>query len=315
MQHPAASTRLGEQKASRTTDTAASSVLRISPAARAFAFHAGLDLSTVQGSGRQGRIVLRDVADADIHGASVTQARDFKLPPRRRLQPARLARPRIPPLAQANVAAHCRLDALMERRRVGGNNISFSALLVRALGRSMARVPGVNVRLVDDRLVSQPHCDVAVAVTTDTGDVEFIEVQDAHVRSLAEISTILRTAAPTPRPTDTSTPEFADKRHAVAMLANLGRGIVTEYDTPLAPGFSTVLSVPAWQTLLPSEAQNLSAQQMDLLGEQPTPTLAPVTVVRLGIGCDTRQMSGILAAKLLEALVTQLQNAGELFRD
>jgi 2-oxoisovalerate dehydrogenase E2 component (dihydrolipoyl transacylase) len=191
----------------------------VSPLVRKMARDAGLDLSTVTGSGPAG-IVLRDDVDRAVQALSA--------PPR----PARQARPPAPAAAPAPAAGGSRIplrgarkaaaDHLTRSRReipeatvwvdadatdllaaraalnarVPDRPVGLLALLARFTVLALRRYPELNARVEADEIVIPGHVHLGFAAQTDRGLVVPV-VRDAHRLSTRDLSAAIaeRTAA------------------------------------------------------------------------------------------------------------------------
>jgi len=151
---------------------------RVSPVVRRLAEELGVDLDTVQGSGRNGRITTEDVERAaSTGGAAPAPATDpgyqtITLSPTRRTIGKRLseAKQQIPHFYLETEYA---IDGLLAHRErlnaAGGTRISVNDLVVGCVARALLREPRVNINFVDGVIQQFSHANVAVAIATDEG--------------------------------------------------------------------------------------------------------------------------------------------------
>ncbi len=151
---------------------------RVSPVVRRLAEELGVDLDTVQGSGRNGRITTEDVERAaSAGGAAPAHAADpgyrtIALSPTRRTIGKRLseAKQQIPHFYLETEYA---LDGLLAHRErlnaTGGTRVSVNDLVVWCVARALLREPRVNITFVDGAIQQYTHAHVAVAIATDEG--------------------------------------------------------------------------------------------------------------------------------------------------
>ncbi|MEO1281830.1 MAG: 2-oxo acid dehydrogenase subunit E2 [Pseudomonadota bacterium] len=239
--------------------------------------------------------------------------------------------PTRPVLAQANLSANCQLNALLRARQahnstVGtskegplpsstGGVVSLSALFVKALAISLAQVPAANVVLAGDRLIRQTHCDIAFARSSLDGRVDFPSLVDAHLKAAWDITRELNTLMAVEGDPASSSLEAQLKgvndRKPTAAIANLGRGAVSSYQTPLSPSHATVIAIPsATPRLVPPVAADLNQGAL-----APVQDWHSVMNLEITLGCDTRMMSGVIAADLLETFIAQLEQPEHLFAE
>ncbi|MEO1207450.1 MAG: 2-oxo acid dehydrogenase subunit E2 [Pseudomonadota bacterium] len=306
-------------------------VVCASPAARHHAARLGVDLTPLKGSGPNGRIILRDIDDhADLlRSAGVSPGPSSANPSqsagRRGISQVIQAWPTRPVLAQANLTAKCRLDELLEARRQhnlgqlspqqsssaarsGVKTISLSSLFVKALAKALAEVPAANVVLSGDRLIQQNHCDIAFARSSMNGRVDFPTITDADQKTPWDISKELdaiQTGGRTVRGEEDGPEASVNQgRQPTAAIANLGRGAVSGYQTPLSPSHATVIAIPAaTPRLVPPASFTAGSGKLP-----PAESWTCVMSLEITLGCDTRMLSGVIAADLLETFIAHLEN-------
>jgi pyruvate dehydrogenase E2 component (dihydrolipoamide acetyltransferase) len=191
---------------------AAQGTVSASPLALSMARQAGLDLSTVEGSGQQGRIILADVMK--VLGISPGREAARSEEPHGRtlpsLHPADLPYEDIPHLRIRQVVAErlseskrsiphfylevqCRVDALLQVRgeiAAGGDaglKLSLNDFAIRAAALALRAVPEANTSWTEGALRKYKRIDLAVAVATEAGLVAPV-VRDADHKRLRELA-------------------------------------------------------------------------------------------------------------------------------
>jgi 2-oxoglutarate dehydrogenase E2 component (dihydrolipoamide succinyltransferase) len=192
----------------------------LSPAARRAAEETGVDLSTVEGSGKDGRITKGDilaaaeaaeakpVADASKADSSA-DASGAKAAPSKTSNQERETRRKMSPLrrkiAERLVAAtqeaallttfnEVDMGAVMALRKSHqddfvkrhGVKLGFMSFFVKATTHALKAVPAVNARIEGDTIVSQHYYDIGVAVGTDKGLMVPV-LRDCDQKSFARI--------------------------------------------------------------------------------------------------------------------------------
>ncbi len=297
-----------ERRQSAPDPTAAAAARpRITPAARRRALRLGIAADDLVGSGPGGRILLRDLEGATAAGgARPGTAAQWS----RRAGGAVMARPARPPMAQVNVSAPCRIDALIAHRnamkRSGAEDVpGMSSLFIKALGLALARVPAANVVLEGDRIVRRATCHVAYILADAYGQVAFPVIEDADVRTAGEISTALEKAIAMHRSRagggmGDAAGEDGDGSAATCAIANLGPGRVTGFDTAVSRPHAGVLAIP-------------SPERVAVPVEGTTDRFRCETRLTCTLGCDSRLVSGLVAAQLLEAFIDAVETPEALF--
>ena len=243
--------------------------IKASPLARRIAEQKGIDLSTVTGSGPNGRIVKADVENAKP-GAAVpakdsaapapsaqkhaSQGGDLDAPYEatklnnvrkviaKRLTEAKQTIPHI------YLTVDVRLDALLKLRgelnkslEADGVKLSVNDLLIKALARALQRVPACNVSFQGDELFQYTREDVSVAVAAPSGLITPI-IRDAGKKGLAQISTEMKELAGKAKDGKLQPHEF---QGGTASLSNLGMFGTKQFDAVINPPQAMILAVGA----------------------------------------------------------------------
>ena len=147
------------QSSSDASDDAGGEV-RISPVARRLAERLGVDVSTIKGTGRNGRISKQDVEAAAAAGEQPADGDRFETIPltsRRQTIARRLE----------TTTAIPTFDLAREMWIDGPSG--FTGRLLSAVAKALIDVPAVNVQVFEDRLQQYRHADINVAVDTPEG--------------------------------------------------------------------------------------------------------------------------------------------------
>ena len=189
--------------------------VRASPAARKLAEENGIDVSTIDGSGRDGRVTREDVARALADGAPARAAAaaptpadmDEPLPDtgervERRVPMTRLRASIAKRLvdAQHNAAMLTTFNEVNMRpvmtmrtryreefeRAHNGVRLGFMSFFVRACVEALKRFPAVNASIDGNDILYHGYYDIGVAVSTERGLVVPV-LRDADALSLAQI--------------------------------------------------------------------------------------------------------------------------------
>lgn len=141
-----------------------------SPAVRRRALEAGVDLSTVRGSGPAGRVEHSDLdapaVDGDVREVPVIGLR------RRIAEQLSLAATRIPHITYVEEVDVTELEllraSLNDDRPPGAPKLTILPFIVRAVARSVVEQPQLNARFDDDRNVLHEHRSVHAGIATQT---------------------------------------------------------------------------------------------------------------------------------------------------
>ena len=283
-----------------------------SPLARRLAREAGLDLATIEGSGRDGSIVRRDVLSAIARASSgetreTTSSRAPAAPraaapsspseaytdiPHTRIRRAIAAR-----LTESKTTAPhfyvrgtAEVDALLAMREQingGPHSVSVNDLVVMAVARAHALVPAMNAIWTDDAVRRFTRVDVAVAVNTDNGLVTPV-VRDVERRSLTEVSRDIRDLAERAR---TGRLQQHELEGGAVTVSNLGMYGTEEFAAIINPPQASILAVGA--------IRRAPVARGDELG------IARVLSVTLSV--DHRPVDGVVAAEWMREFIGLLE--------
>ena len=241
-----------------------------SPLAKRIAEQKGIDLSTVKGSGPNGRIVKADVENAQPGAASApapaasapaaapapaaSTAQDFGIPHTsekltnmrktiaRRLTESKQQVPHI------YLTVDIRLDALLKLRgelngalEPQGVKLSVNDLLIKALAKSLLAVPKCNVQFAGDELLTFERADISVAVSIPDGLITPI-VKDAGAKSVSAISAEMKDLANRAKEGKLKLDEF---QGGTASLSNMGMFGIKQFEAVINPPQAMIMAIGA----------------------------------------------------------------------
>jgi pyruvate dehydrogenase E2 component (dihydrolipoamide acetyltransferase) len=275
-----------------------------SPVARLLAKQHGIDLSTVAGSGPNGRVTKHDVVR---HVGSVTSALPVQSVPSGSVQanlqasaqpmarvvaPTATRRTIAKRLAQSKLEVphfylrtRCDVEALVSvRRQINASRetpISINDFVIRACAVALARVPQMNVSWRDEGIHEFDRADISVAVDTPNGLLTPI-IRDAGNKTLSAISGEIRELARIAREGRLQPAQFQGGTFSVS---NLGMFGVTDFDAIINPPQAGILAVGAVQSVpVVRDGAVVAGQVMDVV-----------------LSVDHRVVDGAVAARWLAA--------------
>ena len=270
---------------------------RVNPVVRRLAAELGVDLDTVTGTGRNGRITKEDVELAAQSGGGATAATAepadvevIPLSPTRKTIGKRLseAKREIP---HFYLTTEYELDSMLAHRaslnESGGQKVSINDLLVWCVAQALMKVPQVNVNLVGDDIHQFKHANVAVVIATDDG-LYPTTVYQADTLSPAEIAA--RTAALAERARSGSLTR-EDISGGSFTVSNLGMFGVSTFSAIVNPPMGAILAL------------GKGSEQVVVRDGAP----AVATVVNATLSCDHRVIDGVVGARFLEALGQEIR--------
>ena len=294
-QSPAAARQPPEMPPSRTSGR-----IYASPLARRIAVQSGVDLSGLNGSGPNGRVLKADVEAAAGQSAIRAASATTQSPLRKRAGGLDIPNNKIRKvIAQRLTAAKqniphfyltidCELDALLDVRRQlnehfasSGIKVSVNDCVVKAVALALADVPAANASWSEDAIHQYATVDISVAVATANGLITPI-VRDADVKPLAEISQEIKKLAARAIAGQLKPDEFNGGGFSVT---NLGMYGIKDFSAIINPPQSCILAVGA------GERRPVVRGEMVVIA----------TVMTCTLSVDHRSVDGAVGAALLSA--------------
>jgi pyruvate dehydrogenase E2 component (dihydrolipoamide acetyltransferase) len=281
--------------------------VRASPLARRIAAERGIDLGGITGSGPGGRIVEQDVTAAQPAkpAAAPTKAEPRPRPATpggsRRVELSKIRRTTAKRMAQAKrdvphfyASADIAMDECVRLKEslvaLEGEyaDLTFTHLIVKAVGLALRRVPELNSSYEDDVMVLHDEVNVGVATSIDDGLVVPV-LRHCDSEPLAMIVQQARALLERAR-----AGKFAgdDLSGGTFTLSNLGMLPVSEFAAVVNPPQAAILAVGA-----------VRAVPVVRDGQ-----VVPGRVMTVTLSCDHRVVDGVLAGRFLRELKALLEN-------
>ena len=279
-----------------------------SPLARRAAADAGIDLSGVQGSGPQGRIIRADVERAVASGgvrkpapaparppipASVSTVSDYgqgytEVPNSnirktiaRRLLEAKTTIPHF------YLTIDCVIDDLLKLRKDlndrggDGYKVSVNDFVIKACALALRKVPHANASWTDEAVRLYSNVDISVAVATPDGLITPI-VRNADKKGLGTISNEVKDLAARAKAKKLKLEEFQGGGFTIS---NLGMFGIKEFSAIINPPQVCILAVG-------------KAEQRPVVKNG---ALAIAQVMTCTLSCDHRVVDGSVGAEFMQA--------------
>jgi pyruvate dehydrogenase E2 component (dihydrolipoamide acetyltransferase) len=284
-----------------------------SPLVRKIAHERGIDLTSVEGTGPDGRIVRRDIerflarpaqaaapeiprpapeprpvtpAPVPASGGTVIAHTPMRRAIARRLSESKATVPHF------YMAAECVVDELLElRARVNDTapvKVSVNDFVVMAAAAAFGDVPEANVTWSDEGLIAHANVDISIAVATDGGLVTPV-LRDAAPKKLSAIAR--ETAGLAQRARDRQLRQN-ELEGGVFTISNLGMYGTLEFSAIINPPQSGILAVGA-------------ARQQPVARDG---AVSVATVMRCTLSVDHRAIDGALAARWLSAFTNRIEH-------
>lgn len=279
-----------------------SSRIFASPLARRLAKQNDIDLSTVKGTGPNGRVVKNDIQRVLETNRMAPTMRNVAVPdhevytdiPHSSMRKAIARRM----LESKNTIPHfyvkvdCRMDALLALRanvnQHAERKISVNDLLTKIVAYALHQYPQVNVSWSDEGLRQYHHSDIAIAVSTDRGLITPI-VKSAEQKSVSAISQEIADLATRARDGKLQPSEY---QGGTFTISNLGMFGIQEFSAIINPPQAAILAVGATEDRVIVEDKQM--------------VIASMMSVTLSV--DHRAIDGSVAAEWLMQLKKLIEN-------
>ena len=283
---PAGDTPTTNQPDAKQTVQTGDAYTRSSPSVRRLADELGVDLGTVTGTGRRGRITDEDVkAAAGGSGGTPEGVEVIPLSATRKTIARRLteAKQTIP---HFYLTAEYELDGLLAHRAAlnesSDTKVSVNDLIVWCVAQALIKEPRVNVNLVDDDIHQFSAAHVSVAIATEDG-LYPATVYNANSTSPADIAVATAQLA---EKAQTGKLTKEDISGGSFTVSNLGMYGITQFTAIVNPPMGAILA-------LGKATQQVVVEN----GEQRI-----ATVLNATLSCDHRVIDGAVGAQYLAVL-------------
>ncbi len=284
---------------SQPTSSNEDSRVKASPLARKMAEYFKVNLSNVQGSGEDGRIVKRDVeAYAENPIPSVNkvftatlEARDERVSMMRKTIAKRLSESKFTaPHFYLKVSVDMRnaMKARKEIKAAFDMKFSFNDLVIKACAMALRKHPNINASWLGDIIRYHADINIGMAVAVDEGLVVPV-IKHADQLGLSEISAAARGFVEKARQRQLASEEMQGNTFSISNLGMMG---IDEFTAIVNPPDACILAVGAIRPELALEDGELVEKQM----------------MKLTLSCDHRVVDGAVGAAFLATLKGHLEN-------
>jgi pyruvate dehydrogenase E2 component (dihydrolipoamide acetyltransferase) len=283
--------------------------VKASPLARRLADEMGVDLTSVTGSGPEGRIVKEDVIAAG--GSRPKSERRRPQPTAERapgpdvevVEPTRMQATIAKRMAESKstvpefqVTVEARVDLAVSLRQQmkdsvpGAEKVTMTDFLVRACALALRKFPEVNASWVDGKFQRKRSINIGLAVPPSQGMGLLVPVvHDADAKDIVQISIESRQVIERAR---SGRPGEGDLSGATFSISNLGMYGVDEFTAIINPPEAAILAVGAIKEVPVVEGGRI----------------APGKVMRMTLSVDHRVFYGATAAQFMAELKRLLEN-------
>ena len=286
-----------------------------SPLAKRIASQKGLDLTTIKGTGPRGRIVKRDVENAQPQAAAPAPAPQASssqaLPEDAKVNPFGMPYIEIPNNNIKKVTARrlseskqevphfyltveVVLDNLLAARKQlneqanGEFKLSVNDFVIKASAMALKSYPAANVSWNEDAVHQYLQSDISIAVATPTGLITPI-IKSAETKGLREISDEMKELAGRAREGKLKPHEFQGGSFSIS---NLGMFGVKNFQAIVNPPQSCILAVGAGEQVPKVVGGEVKIQ----------------TVMNVTLSTDHRSVDGAIGAEWLQHFKRYIEN-------
>lgn len=278
--------------------------IKASPLAKALAHERGIDLSQIQGSGDDGRIIKRDIENYQPKSSSKTGGVSFVQPTfygelytdvpitnmrkviARRLAESKFTAPHFYLTIEVNMESAIQARQLINKSEE--LKISFNDLIIKAAAIALKKHPTINSSWMGDKIRINHQVNIGVAVAIDDGLVVPV-IRNTDLKSIKNISAEVKmfiTKAKEKKllPTDMEGNTFT--------ISNLGMFGIDEFTAIINPPDACILAVGG-------------------IREVPVVKNGQIVVgniMKMTLSCDHRVVDGASGAAFLQTLKSYLEN-------
>ena len=274
----------------------------ISPLAKKLAKDKNIDISTIQGSGENGRIIKSDIenykepllqtkAQPTMSSSDKQEYSEVNHSQMRKVIAKRLSESKFSaPHYYLNVELDMSETIAFRKQcnTIPDTKISFNDIIIKACAVALRNNPSVNSQWFDDRIRYNNYVNIGVAVGVDDGLIVPV-LKNADKMSVAEISTTVKEMAGLARDKKL-TPEMM--QGSTFTISNLGMFGIESFTSIINPPNSVILSVGA-------------------IIQKPVVKDGEIVVgntMKLTLACDHRVVDGLTGSKFLQALKPLIEN-------
>ena len=274
----------------------------ISPLAKKLAKDKNIDISTIKGSGENGRIVKSDIenykepvvqtmsqttkSSSDSQEYSEVIHSQMRKVIAKRLSESKFSAPHYYLNVELDMSET--IEFRKQCNSIPDTKISFNDIIIKACAVALRNNPSVNSQWYDDRIRYNNFVNIGVAVGVDDGLIVPV-LKNADKMSVAEISTTVKEMAGLARDKKL-TPEMM--QGSTFTISNLGMFGIESFTSIINPPNSVILSVGA-------------------ILQKPVVKDGEIVVgntMKLTLACDHRVVDGLTGSKFLQALKPLIEN-------
>lgn len=271
-----------------------------SPLAKRIAESKGVDLSTIQGSGPNGRIVRKDIESVqqttqqtgrNAVSHTLVPHSNMRYVIAKRLAESKQTVPHFYLSLDVDVSnlnkARKQMNEYLEKH---GEKISVNDIIIKACAAALEAHPNVNASWSNEGMMVYNNVDISVAVGIPDGLITPI-IKNANMKGLREISKNAKNLIKRARENKLALEEFQGGNFTIS---NLGMYNISHFSAIINPPQSAILAVGSTK-IVPCISKE-------------TGLLTESEIVTLTLSCDHRVVDGVLGAEFLNTVKNMLEN-------
>lgn len=279
------------------TQTSAPGEGQVNPAVKRLAKKLGVDLSSVAGTGRNGKVTKEDV-EAASRGeslASKTESSDnpyesSALSSMRKTIAKRLTESKQT-IPHFYLTSELNIDNLLDLKNELSNEeikLSLNDLIIYSVAKALILEPRANVQFIDEELRIFKHADISLAIATDSGLIAPI-LRKADTKSPQEIATEVKDLAKRAQIGKLERDEIVGGTFSVSNLGSYG---ISQFKAIINPPQGAILAI------------GVGAEKIISMDKKPV----VANMMSVSLSCDHRIIDGAVGAEFLKILKDKIEN-------
>jgi pyruvate dehydrogenase E2 component (dihydrolipoamide acetyltransferase) len=282
--------------------------IKASPLAKKLAMEKGIDISQVEGSGDNGRIVKSDIdnfvpAKADVEqkpkaaqaaqpvvtgeeGYTDQNVSQIRKVIAKRLGESKFSAPHFYLTMEINMDNA--MQARTQMNEVSEVKISFNDMIVKAAAMSLRKHPAVNSSWMGDFIRQYNHIHIGIAVAIDEGLIVPV-IRFADQKTLSQIATESKELAGRARNKKLQPNEFSGNTFTIS---NLGMMDIDEFTAIINPPDSAIMAVGRIKEVVVKKGEGFDVSN----------------IMKITMSCDHRSVDGAVGASFLQTFKKYMEN-------
>jgi len=294
--------------APRQIESGEAAKLKASPLARRAAEEAGIDLSTVRGTGPDGRVTKRDI-DNFLREQQMFRFRRLIAPhegapgSRETLSAMRktiahrmaLSKREIPHFyvtVEIDMEEAVRFKNSLEATELFDEDVSYNDIIIKATALALSRFTRMNAAFENDGISIYPHINIGVAVAVEDGLIVPV-IHECERKSLPDIARHAHRLVAKAAQGGFTAEELSGGTFTISNMGMLG---IEHFSAVIVPGQAAILAVSAIKD------RPLVRNGQIVIGK----------TMMVTVSCDHRVIDGVVAGRFLQEIKRFLENPASL---